>query len=235
MRKLNQGERNHQRIWELLPWYANGSLAEREREMVEGHLAVCPCCQEEALTCQGTLAAVRNAAEVAPSPHPVQLQRILSRIEESEREGAGRTAWWQPGEPLRELLAATPRPLRRALVAQAAVILLLAGLAVWQRLSSQPAAPPAVYQTLSDPTPAAVPSVGIRVMFSPRATEREIRDLLLGVRGQLVAGPSPIGVYTIEVPAASNPMKFVLARLRSEPQVAFAEPAAESETGKAAR
>lgn len=239
MHKLDDlGERTHRRIWELLPWYANGTLAEAEREKVEAHLPACPRCREEEEICRRMATAVRAVGEVAPSPHPVQLQRLLARIEESEsaeRSGAG---WWKRGAPFRALVEATPGPLRVSLVAEAAIILLLAGLFLWQEFRLRPAsapAPPAVYRTLSDPVPAAVPANGVRVMFSPQATEREIRDLLLGIRGQLAGGPSPLGVYTIEVPADGDPMKVVLARLRSEPLVAFAEPVNGGETGGDAR
>jgi putative zinc finger protein/fervidolysin-like protein len=226
-----QGGRVHQRIWELLPWYANGTLAAAEREKVEAHLAVCPRCQEEEEICRRTAAAVQAVGEVAPSPHPVQLQRMLARIEESEGEERSRAGWWR-AMPLRALLAATPGPLRVSLVAQAAVILLLVGLLAWQQLRTQPAAPSADYVTLSDPAPAPAPSLSVRVMFSPQATEQEIRGLLHGIRGQIVAGPSRIGVYTVEVPADGDPLKVILARLRSEPQVAFAEPVAGGETEK---
>ncbi|HEY3568354.1 MAG TPA: zf-HC2 domain-containing protein [Thermoanaerobaculia bacterium] len=224
----DHGERVHQRVWELLPWYANGSLAEREREWVETHLAACLRCQEEERVCRHMAGAVARGGEIAPAPHPVQLQRMLARIEESEleeRESAGR---WRLLEPLRSLVAATPRPLRGALVAQAAVILLLVGFLAWSfwrpgtALNQQP-----VYRTLSNPDAAPVPSVRLRVMFSPRATEKEIRELLHGIHGEITAGPSPSGAYTVEVPAASDPAGVVLARLRSEPQVVmFAEPAA---------
>jgi anti-sigma factor RsiW len=223
----DQGERIHDRIGELLPWYVNGSLAERERERVEAHLILCPRCQDEEGICRRTAEAVKGAGEVAPSPHPVQLQRMLARIEESEREAGARAAWWRRGAPFRALIEATPGPLRGALVAQAAIVLLLVGLLVWQQLHVRPSAvpaPPAVYRTLADPAPAPGAAAGLRVMFAPRTTEREIRDLLLGIRGQITAGPSPLGVYTIEVPAGGDPA-VILARLRSEPQVTFAEPA----------
>jgi hypothetical protein len=62
-------------------------------------------------------------------------------------------------------------------------------------------------------------------MFSPKATERQIRDLLLDVRGEITGGPSPLGVYTVSIPAATDAVREILARLRSEPQVVFAEPA----------
>jgi len=237
MRKLeDQGERIHERICDLLPWYVNGSLAERERERVEAHLAVCARCQEEEGICRRTAEAVKSAGEVAPSPHPVQFQRMLARIEESEREQRARAAWWKRGEPFRSLVEATPAPLRGALVAQAAIVILLIGVLAWRELhvpaAGTPAAPPAVYRTLADPAPAPQPSIGLHLMFAPQTSEREIRALLLGVRGQITAGPSPLGVYTVEIPAGGDPANVVLARLRSESQVTFAEPVAGGEPEK---
>ena len=239
MRKLEeQGERVHLRAGELLPWYVNGSLSERERERVEAHLADCPRCQEEEGICRRTADAVKAAGELAPSPHPVQLQRMLARIEESEHEERARAVWWKRASPIRALIEATPGPLRGALVAQAATVLLLVGVLGWRELRLRPAAAPvplAVYRVLADPAPAPASAASLRVMFSPRATEQEIRGLLLGIRGQITAGPSPLGVYTIEVPADGDPVNVVLARLRSEPQVAFAEPAAGGGAGKGDR
>jgi anti-sigma factor RsiW len=203
----------------------NGTLSERERERVEAHLAGCLRCQEEERACRRAAAAMKSAGEVAPSPHPVQFQRVLARIEESEREKRARGGWWRLGAPFRSLIEATPGPLRGALVAQVAIILLLVGVLVWQESHSLVPVQ-AVYRTLSDPAPAPAPAVRLRVMFSPRATEREIRQLLLDVRGEITAGPSPLGVYTVAVPAGRDPVEVVLARLRSEPQVAFAERAA---------
>ncbi|PYQ59527.1 MAG: hypothetical protein DMF53_18620 [Acidobacteria bacterium] len=217
------GERVHQRVWELLPWYVNGSLAERERERVETHLAACLRCQEEERICRRTAGEVAKGGEVAPAPHPVQLQRMLARIEESEREEKESAGPWRLLAPLRSLVQATPRPLRGALVAQAAVILLLVGFLGWSSLRPTNQ----TFVTKSDPAPAPVPTVRLRVMFSPRATEKEIRELLQGIRGKITAGPSPSGAYVVEVPAAGDPTDVVLARLRSEPQVVmFAQPAA---------
>ncbi|MEO6193241.1 MAG: zf-HC2 domain-containing protein [Thermoanaerobaculia bacterium] len=233
----DQGERSHQRVWELLPWYVNGSLAQPERERVEAHLTACRRCEEEARACRRTAAEIAGAGEVAPSPHPIQFQRVLARIEESEREERRYDGGWRLLAPFRSLVRATPRPLRGALVAQAAVIFLLVGFLAWGSLRpGSPAAgtSPAVYRTLSAPAPAPVPTVRLRVMFSPRATEREIRGLLLGIRGEITAGPSPLGLYTVEVPAAGDPAAGVLARLRSESQVTFAEPVAGA-PGKAGR
>lgn len=226
----DHGERSHQRVWELLPWYVNGSLDQPARERVEAHLAACRRCQEEESACRRTAAEIARAGEVAPSPHPIQFQRVLARIEESEREERRHDGGWRLLAPFRSLVRATPRPLRGALVAQAAVIFLLVGFLAWDVLrpgAPSPEAPSAAYHTLSDPAPAPAPAFRLRVMFSPKATERQISGLLLGMRGKITDGPSPFGAYTVEVPAAGDPVRVVLARLRSEPRVvAFAEPVA---------
>jgi hypothetical protein len=243
-------ERNHQRIWELLPWYANGTLSGPDRERVEDHAAGCRRCQDEIEICQRMAATVKSLGEVAPSPHPVQLQRVLARIDEAERaaEGerqeqrAGRRPFGVPRRALQALVAATPRPLRGALVAQAAIIVLLVGVLVWGELRTgaspaRPSPPPAVYQTLSDPAPVPPASgvITLRMMFSPQATEKEIRDLLLAVHGEITAGPSPFGVYTVAVTAAENPESVVLTRLRSDSVVMLAEPTAGGAPTRGAR
>lgn len=226
------GEKLHDRVWSLLPWYVNGTLPHRESERVEAHLEVCRRCQEEERACRRTAETVQSAGEVAPTPHPVQLQRILARIDESERgEQTSRLLRWRFPSPFRALAEATPHALRGALLAQVAIIILLAGVLIWRELHSGPQGipAPAVYRTLSDAPPVQGPVLRLRTMFSPQATERQIRELLLDVRGEITGGPSHLGVYTIEVPAGRDSLRAVLARLRSESQVMLAEPAAGEE------
>jgi hypothetical protein len=111
---------------------------------------------------------------------------------------------------------------------------------VWGELRTvtSPAVPasPATYQTLSDSAPLPGGTVALRVMFSPQATEKEIRDLLLAVHGEITAGPSPFGAYTVDVTAAAGyPVSVILTRLRSDSVVTLAEPAAGGAPAKGAR
>jgi anti-sigma factor RsiW len=217
-RQEDRQERIHARIWDLIPWYVNGSLPVGERQTVEDHLALCPRCREEERFCRVTAEALQRAGEMAPSPHPVQLARLMARIDEADKEPrSGRLRRllaglrsWQPANPARAML-----------VAQLAIVLLLAGLVVWQ--GRQPAAP-AVYKTLSDSEAPQTGAAPIRVLFSEDATERQIRELLLGVHGEIVGGPSAIGAYTLEIRPGGDPQGVVLAYLRSHPKVRFAEP-----------
>jgi len=206
-----EDERLHQRVWELLPWYANGTLGDTERRTVEEHAARCERCRKELEACRQLGEAVQTAAVEAPTPHPARLARLMDRLDEAD------------GSPLRArlrgLLTATPKPVRWVLAGQLAALLLLAA-PLWTLLRTPP---PAEFKTLSDPvTVAAGPQV--RVVFADGATERQIRDVLLPIGGQLAGGPSPLGVYTVELPEGRDPLPVVLRHLRSRAEVSFAEP-----------
>jgi len=222
--RADRGNRLHRRVWDLLPWYANGTLEDGERRTVESHLAACSRCREELSACSGLGELLRQVPENAPAPHPAHLARIMEKIGDHER-----AAWQSPLESLRNLLTATPRPVRWALAAQLVLVLVLGlSLGLNRLLVHRPAQPaPTTYQTLSDgPATSAVPSSRLRVVFAPGTTEQEIRGLLLGIRGQIVSGPSSLGVYTVEVPTGPDPLDDVLAHVRKHRQVSLAEPVA---------
>lgn len=266
---------SHAQISELLPWYVNGTLEAAEQRLVEDHLAACPDCVQELARSKALAAALRERQQSAPSPHPIQLARLMERIEASERgrgmedlpeegsedgsEQAARGTTRQPDRrgrrgrhafdvhPRPSLLGSTPRPVRWALAGQLAALLLLASaLAVGPLRRAQPGgAPPAtigaaattgaaaapatpsetaaapadpanpaapaapevkgsLFVTLSAPAaPAATAAARpqIRLVFVESATEKQMRDVLLRTRGRLVDGPSPLGAYTLELPA----------------------------------
>jgi anti-sigma factor RsiW len=206
-----EDERLHQRIWELLPWYANGTLGETEKRTVEEHAAQCERCREEVQACRQLGEAVRQTAAEAPTPHPARLSRLMSRLDEAEGSS--------PRARLAGLLTATPKPVRWVLAGQLAALLLLATALAW----TPPPPPPAEFTTLSD-SAAVTTGQQVRVVFAEGATERQIRDVLLPIGGQLAGGPSPLGVYTVELPEGRDPLPVVLQHLRSRAEVSFAEP-----------
>ena len=234
----NRRERLHRRVWDLLPWYANGALHDGERRTVEAHLAECPRCREEIVACQRLGETIRRTEETAPAAHPARLARLMERIDDEERNGEPRwrRAVLAPWQGLAGLLRATPPLARGARVAQLVLLIALGGLLLgappfWRPSAvskSAPAPPAPAYETLSEsaPAPAApVTTARLRLVFADGTTEQEARTLLLGIRGQIVAGPSALGVYTVEVPAGPDPLENVLAHLRAQPRVSLAEPA----------
>jgi hypothetical protein len=222
-------ERLHARVWDLLPWYVNETLPDGERRTVEAHLGECPRCRDEIATCRRLGEAMRQAEETLPVVHPARLARLMERIDAEEERGHGwRHALLAPWRGLAALVRATPPLARGALAAQLIFLVALVGLLLrWSLLPVPAPAPASQYQTLSEsaPAPARDSTARLRLVFAERTTEREARELLLGIRGQIVAGPSALGVYTVEVPAGPDPLEKVLAHLRAQPRVSLAEPA----------
>ncbi|HVF60572.1 MAG TPA: zf-HC2 domain-containing protein [Thermoanaerobaculia bacterium] len=230
--------RGHEELELLLPWYVNGTLEAAERAALDDHLAGCPRCRAELAREEGLAAALRAAEDVAPAPHPAQLARLLSRLDGEPR--AERPPRRRPAAHLAALWAGTPRPVRWAVAAQTLLVLALAAATGWRAGGADPARETAAvetggaeFRTLADTaseTPAAAPAgaARLRVLFAEETSARAVRAILERVGGRIVDGPSPLGVYTVEVPAgpAADPLEVVLDHLRAQPEVRFAGEAA---------
>jgi len=233
----------HEEVWDLLPWYVNGTLEAGELRAVEEHVQGCGICREEVRYWRGFAGTLQQEGELAVSAD-AGLERLRSRLGAAGAaprgvRGRGGGRRWVSG------LRRAPAPLRWALAAQLVVILGLAGLVAGPLLdrdettraagapvepveSTEPA-PAGPFRTLSDdPGPAAAgDAVLLRVLFTDRTREREIRGALISVGGRIVDGPSPTGVYTVAVDGAAEETA-ALETLRSLPQVLLAERAATS-------
>jgi len=201
---------SHEEAWDLLPWLANQTLGIEEAKAVEQHVEACALCRAELASCRRDRESLRRFPELGPAPHPVQLERLWARIDaaDSAPEAA-------PGGPVR-----AGHGWRSA--GAVAAVLLATGAAIWL---VGPAKHRAEFHTLSDPSPTA-PGELIRVVFAESATEGEIRSLLELYDGEIVGGPSALGVYTIRVHAreGGEPLVWVVRQLRSRPEIRFAEP-----------
>lgn len=239
----------HEEAWDLLPWYVNGTLDGDELRGVEEHLELCGICRGEVrywCECSRLLA---EESEVALSPE-ADLARLRDRL--SGRRQAAPSAPGRRGETGRaprrwlEAFRATPRPARWAMAAQLAAIAVLAGWLAATRpapptpsgpadpvarsaqggeSTASPSAARGAFRTLADPSPEQSPADDrLRVVFGGETREREIRGALIAVGGRIVAGPSPTGVYTVQVKTAA--LDEVAETLRSFPQILLAERAA---------
>jgi hypothetical protein len=210
---------DHQAVWESLPWYVNGTLGGPELEHVDRHVKSCVACRAE-LKYLRELGGILHTAEELPLAPAQGLSAVMARIDASESREAPRTEtpWliqrmriWL--EPFR---MASPA-IRVALVAQIAAIVLLLG--VVARPTAE--APPAIYRTLSDPATSQV-DLGARlhVVFAPQTPAERIHELLGSVQGEIIAGPTALGVYTVATPVADQAF---LAELGAQPEIVFAE------------
>jgi hypothetical protein len=219
---------DHQKVWEALPWYVNGTLEVGEHEFVARHLLRCRSCADEVARCRSIATAVHDSEEAAMAPSPEHFARLMARVDHGSMPAAAlkrrriRVREWI--EKIRSAFQETPSFSRWALVAQAAAICLLAATLTWQAS----VAPSLLYQTLSDAGSGTAPArVHLQVVFADDITEREIRTLLGSIGATIVAGPSPMAVYTVALTAddgaTSAQTQEQLALLRSHPKVRLAE------------
>ena len=81
----------------------------------------------------------------------------------------------------------------------------------------------------------------IRLAFADEVREQEVRTLLLSLRATIIRGPSPQGVYLVQVPLSrlrlrgteepvpAESMRLLLEELRMHPAVRLAEPVSPAE------
>jgi anti-sigma factor RsiW len=179
---------------ELLPWYVNGTLDERERSLVEEQLARSAALREEL---DWLRRLDRDLDETVHVPSgDLGLARLMTRI---EAQRAGQVV------PLRR--KERPRWFAPAL-ALAASLLIAQTLVIGVLLSEREG----VLRPASGPAQAQ--GALLQVQFRADATEVQIRRLLLEIGGEIVGGPGSLGIYTVRVPAQEA--ETALLRLRGE-------------------
>jgi hypothetical protein len=194
----------HERAFELLPWFVNDTLAHPERETVEMHVRTCITCRREVKDQQRLLAVLQRHPTVHLSEQN-GFERLTDVLDGGER-------------PARE-----PRyaPFMRFGVVATLGVALVVGL-LWLA----PEAPrDGGYATLADAPAAAARTAQLDVVFTRDTTAAEIAALLNSIDVEIVAGPSEIGRYGVRLtrePAGDAELARALERLASDPHVRFA-------------
>ncbi len=218
-----------QDIEELLPWYANGALDPAEMAVVEQYLAQHPDRRVELEQCRALAELIEAHDATAWQPAPGAFDRLMTDIDRLEAVSVSAPAQAVPSLWRRALewLRNTPSPVRWTLAVES--LALAALVLVVLSPASLPTDPG--YETLSNRE---APTVAIgrqmRVMFDDQMRIGEQRTLLHSITGHIVAGPTPLGVYTVAV-AGGDPSDGALDRavmaLRAHPQVRLVEPLAQ--------
>jgi anti-sigma factor RsiW len=179
----------------LLPWYANGTLGETERQQVAAHLENCAACRTEFEEIKGLKADLTELYAAQTGPSPKTARAVLGAVAQdtaARRTNMATHGSWIDGvdQWFRSLF------LPRWVPTLAATILIAqVGLLLW---TTMPATQPEQVTTrMLD-----MQTARIRVAFQEAATEGQIRLLLQTVHGRIVDGPNPNGLYIIEVLAA---------------------------------
>jgi anti-sigma factor RsiW len=211
----------HQLVFEALPFYANGTLNAQESGRVETHLEDCASCRTELARCREVSGAVKAGPEWSPSG--ADWAAMEARMDRADGRVQGASA--APGlwEAVRSWFAVAPAPMRWAFLAQAALVIALAGGLLFRPGGAK------VYETLSSPEKVAPAGrARLHVVFAEDATERELRAALQDMNAAIVGGPSPTGVYTVELPFAASDrgqLDQAIDRAKANPKIRFASPA----------
>jgi Putative zinc-finger len=222
----------HARALEMLTWKVNGRLASADAGWLEAHLETCRDCRRELAAQQVIRDAIAREPTVEFAPQ-ASFNRLWARIEQDGREVRPRAsaATTEVRRDRRNGWAAG-RWTRAALAAQAVFIALL-GVALWRGSDSSTApnyrtAPD--YRTVTDAPPAAVSGQPvIKAIFDDQVRLNDVQDILAGAGLAVASGPTAAGVYTlVSADATAKPLSpAMVARLRADPRVRFAEPGAQ--------
>ncbi len=79
---------DHEKAWEILPWYVNGTLEGHEQEFVARHILRCQSCADEVVRCESIASAVRSSEEAATTPSPENFARLMERVDRESASAA---------------------------------------------------------------------------------------------------------------------------------------------------
>lgn len=199
---------NRQEAQELLPWYVAGALSSEEMRAVRAFIENGEISRSELDQMAFLAEATGESGAEEPRYDPRILQQVLEGLDDVEQLPGERHQ--RPlGEPVVVVRERRPSrigswfsslleqaqwsltpPLAKAAIGAQFVLLMV--LAVAFSVGEDAEAPG--YEVVSGSV-----NGDYTLTFAPGATERQVRALLLENRASIVAGPSAIGLYTIDV------------------------------------
>jgi hypothetical protein len=219
--------RNHAQVWELLPWYVNGSLSAEEKQQISEHTTVCLICRKEL----GLQSALRDSVKnheldevmVAASfdrlsaklhtqgeNSPIPFQDPQSCLAKSGGKLAGPLGLWLQRQFKPGYLVAAMVVLAVAVILPGVTSELLPGNQTFRTLSSAL-------------TESAVPA-DLRLIFADGVSTSE-RDAILELAGlRIVSGPDDRGLYLVNANNDSaDVLESTLTQLHDNENILFAE------------
>jgi hypothetical protein len=202
----------NRRLYDLLPWYANGTLQTDEREWVDRCLATDDGARAELAwyrSLQSTLE--QSAVDVPPD---LGLARALHRVRADRPALRDRIRAWLGAAGIRPVAS-----LVRPVAAIAAVgVIAVQGIVIYSLAGHRDEDAQPIRALRAVPADSVDAGPLLRVNFAPNAREADIRLLLSAVEGSLVGGPGQVGDYYVRVPAGAE--NAALKRLKRDRIVA---------------
>lgn len=210
---------NHAKVWQLLPWYINGTLSGDEQLFVTLHSTVCLVCHKE-LGLQRALRESVRAPEMDDVVVTTSFERLSAQIAAASPRSpvsAGKAARLVAGigSWLRDL--AVP-----AYIGAAAM--LLAAVVSYSALNVSPLPINNTFRTLSNSTAPAAPTANLRIIFAEKLSTSERASILNQSGLTAVTGPDERGMYYVKSASQTREATAAaLSLLRANEQILFAE------------
>ncbi|MGR8947529.1 MAG: hypothetical protein ACU84Q_05740 [Gammaproteobacteria bacterium] len=196
---------DHESVWQLLPWFVNGTLEGLERRLVTRHVNECLICKREVRGLSKLASAMRSR------PKNVACENALAELHRRmNNKRSARTIPW----------------------AAAASLVVIVGLAL---IASKQVTDGLVdfsagYQTLGADSVIRTGqfSRSARIVFRPDVDTKEMVSLLDAVDASIANGPSRRGAYTVSFSGtlSSDEQGLAIRNLRGSGRVLFVEPVA---------
>ena len=210
-------ELSHEDLSQFLPWYANGTLSLEEYALVEEHLKTCGACQDALQLLRNVGVAMTELAEEAPMVK-LSFDKIGAAAENSEtsKRAARRRSF---ADWLDAIWNPPPQITRLVFVIQLALIL---GLGIYSYTLRRETP---TYTTLSG-TEESTGGARLTINFATNTTVEQMSQILSSIGGRIVSGPSPLGMYVIELPVKpekGTEIQSVVDKLRTNGAIRFVE------------
>ncbi len=209
---------DHDRVWDLLPYYSEAGLESRDHAAVTRHLGECLLCRREL----ERLDVLRRAVAVEPHEHAcanafARLNRHISEQAETPSLVA------RVAGLLRGVFEPVPLAAGASLLVVSAVLtasIVYFGQERPESVLNQP------FQTLGTQSASRF-ELGrpiFRIVLADELSQADVKRWLDQHGAELIHGPTEIGVMTVRVALGNAPMAAVLDRIRADEDTLFVEP-----------
>ncbi len=208
----------HDKIWDLLPWYVNNTLENFEKKQVEHHLANCTVCKQE-LHQQQQLQMNLLSDDTLSKSTISAFNKVMQRIDAQQLNSKNVVPVKRVSEQLKKY---NTKPIVSSIAASFLVVIIIS-------LFFNSSSNDKIYSTLSD-TPAKNSSLNgannsiylTRVIFNKNTRKQDINQLFKYFQGEITHGPDKRGIYTIDFSkAVSSTVQYnaLLNKLKQRPEI----------------
>ncbi len=214
-------ESEHERVWNLLPWYINRSLDSTELTQAKNHIRSCVACRIE-LRQQQQLFDKIQQTELLQQVSQVSFAKLKNQI-----KAVPEPTTLAEHKKYRKLSIAFMHRHSGAIgsAALAASLFLLVSALMFNFQVDMPELP-GEYRTLANATENIPNNIARIVFVEDKLEPQQIEAILHGVSGHIVKGPSNNGLYEIQIgnhETSQSVLDDAILQLRNNSLVIFAE------------